>query len=784
MKITARLLSCFLLLGLLIPVPGLAAEADAIAQAGKTLDRVARQLRQQDLGKDALDPLRVLVNTLKSPVATCITNDAKQKQLLQDQFISLGAPVKDESAEVRDKRRQLKRGVERLDKHLASCRLLGLRIEELGTRIDQRRQALLARELLARGPNLLSLVLDNLKHPGIWWTATETFLSQQSGLHLLSLMQWSLLLALTAMALATGLWLRRRLRTWADSCNWYDDYSSRFLHALVRTVALYAPRLLISIFIAACLLFFSLSLPSTPFIALLAYGLCGYFLTTAVIRLLFNPPTPAPPLLNLQAPLSRSLSRRLMVLALLVLLGYLLFFTLLSVSLPETAFLLARSLFAFFWLLNLAWAAWVLIHAPRFGRYRWLFSLAMLSLLVSLGAEWLGYRNLSLSIWRVLLGTLLSLGLALLVSQLLLGLFDAIDEGRYHWSQRLRHVLAVAPDSPVPGIVWLRLLGIIAVWLGFAAMVLWIWGISDTVLVQLRTYLIQGFEIGSLHIIPLQIAWAIIIVALLISSGGWLRSQFDRHWLQHTRIERGTREALVTITGYVITFLAILIGLGVAGLDFSNLAIVAGALSVGVGFGLQNIVNNFVSGLILLFERPIKTGDWIVVGNTEGYVRRIRIRSTRIQTFDRADVIVPNSELIASQVTNKMLNDARGRISVFVGVAYGSDTEKVRDILVGIANDHPRAITNGSMPKPYALFRGFGDSSLDFELRLFIHNIDDRLRVTSDINFAIDKAFRAAGIEIPFPQRDLHVRDWAPGTATSDPAARRAGGRTQEDPDA
>ena len=771
MSISCRLLARLLLLGLLAPVGHLAAAPVTIDQGGKTLDGIARQLRHRVLTKESLDSWRAHLNELKAPATECIASDTKQKQTLQGQLTSLGKPIKGESTEVRKKRLQLKTRISHLDKHLANCHLLDLRIKDLGTQIGQRRQALLARELLARGPDLFTLMVVNLKQPGIWWTATETFLSQQSGLHLLSLMQWLLLLGFTAMALVFGTWLRRRLCAWAGTCTWYDDYSSRFMHALVRTGALYAPRILASAVAALCLLLFSLTLPATPFITLLAYGVCGYFLTTAVIRLLFNPPAPALPLLGLQAEISRSLSRRLTVLALLVLLGYLLFFTLLSVSLPDSSFLLARGLFAFFWLLNLVWAAWVLIHAPRFGRYRWLFTLAILSLLVSLGAEWLGYRNLSVAIWRILLGTLLSLGLALLVSQLLLGLFDSIDEGRYHWSQRLRRALAAAPDSPVPGIVWLRLLSIITVWLGFATIVLWIWGISDTVLVQIRTYLIQGFEVGKLHIVPLQIVWAIVIVALLISSGGWLRSQLDHHWLQHTRIERGTREALVTITGYVITIIAILIGLGVAGLDFSNLAIVAGALSVGVGFGLQNIVNNFVSGLILLFERPIKTGDWIVVGNTEGYVRRIRIRSTRIQTFDRADVIVPNSELIASQVTNKMLNDARGRISVFVGVAYGSDTERVRDILVGIANEHPRAITNGSMPKPYVLFRSFGDSSLDFELRLFIYNIDDRLRVTSDINFAIDKAFREAGIEIPFPQRDLHVRDWPGGTATAVPPA-------------
>lgn len=223
-------------------------------------------------------------------------------------------------------------------------------------------------------------------------------------------------------------------------------------------------------------------------------------------------------------------------------------------------------------------------------------------------------------------------------------------------------------------------------------------------------------------------------------------------------MERGAKEAMVTITGYSMVAIAFLVGLGVSGFDFGSLAIIAGALSVGIGFGLQNVVNNFISGLILLFERPVKTGDWIVVGGTEGYVKRIRIRATQIQTFDSADVIVPNSELIASQVTNWMLHDPHGRARIPVSVAYGSDTQKVKTILESVAKEHPSVVTDATTSKPRVLFRGFGDSSLDFELRCYIQNIDERLQVVSDLNFAIDAAFRKNNIEMPFPQRDIHIR--------------------------
>jgi small-conductance mechanosensitive channel len=216
--------------------------------------------------------------------------------------------------------------------------------------------------------------------------------------------------------------------------------------------------------------------------------------------------------------------------------------------------------------------------------------------------------------------------------------------------------------------------------------------------------------------------------------------------------------------------IAAIIGLSLAGFSFTNLAIIAGALSVGIGFGLQNIVNNFISGIILLFERPIRTGDWVVVGNTEGYVRKISIRSTQIETFDRADVIVPNSELISNQVTNWMLRDPWGRVIVPVGVAYGSDVEKVREVLLAIASEHPLVITDNSrVSPPRVLFRGFGDSSLNFELRCFIRNVDQRLVTLSELNFAIEKGLREANIQIPFPQRDLHLRSIDPGIGFGQP---------------
>ncbi|MEX0346784.1 MAG: mechanosensitive ion channel domain-containing protein [Rhizobiaceae bacterium] len=253
----------------------------------------------------------------------------------------------------------------------------------------------------------------------------------------------------------------------------------------------------------------------------------------------------------------------------------------------------------------------------------------------------------------------------------------------------------------------------------------------------------------------------------------------DRTVLSRSRIDSGVRNSIRTSLGYAGIALAALIGVSAAGINLSSLALVAGALSLGIGFGLQNIVSNFVSGLILLAERPFKAGDWIVAGGVEGTVKRVNVRATEIETFQRQTVIMPNSELINAAVGNWTHRNSLGRVDIPIGVAYGSDVHRVREILIDLASTHELVIKN---PEPAVIFMDFGASSLDFQLRMYLYDISNVMVVQNDLRFAIYDAFAKEGIEIPFPQRDINIKGDLAAALKAKPAAKPRGASAKPAP--
>jgi small-conductance mechanosensitive channel len=278
------------------------------------------------------------------------------------------------------------------------------------------------------------------------------------------------------------------------------------------------------------------------------------------------------------------------------------------------------------------------------------------------------------------------------------------------------------------------------------------------------------FEINKTAVTPFSIVMFLLFIAIFAMTSHVLQRLLKSHVFSRMRLDAGTQYTMTRITHYLIMIVGAVVGFQFIGIDLTGLAIILGFLSVGIGFGLQNITSNFVAGLILLLERPIKVGDRIMVGNQEGDVVEINMRSTTIRTLNNVAVIVPNSEFVSAKLENWSYGDETVRMDVNVGVSYESDLETVVRSLREVAAEHPEVLKN---PAPDVLHIGFGDSAWNMRLRVWLGNSERHLEVQSEINCAIVQKFRQNGVEIPFPQRDLHVRSPLPLPITPETEFRR-----------
>jgi len=646
-----------------------------------------------------------------------------------------------------------------LEGRITACKLLLLRSNRLNSNLTDYLHGLEARQLLIRGPSLIDVLQENLDAGDQWLALGSQLANPTSGWSAARLVKLSGAATAGLLCFLLGLFLPRHLRKLTPKFT-EKNVSTGLVQAVIASAVSYAPIVLALTGVTLYAQFFTSADTELPVLVSLLYALLAFFVLSAGIRALLNPCPPATRYLSLPETIAIPLSRHSHVLAMVLMLRWVAQQLHAENLLDDSMYTLTRHLVSVAWVLNVVWALWLLRRLDGW-RDKWaLIGVVCLALFGGLVALWIGYINLGTLVISGVTFTLLLVGLTLVTIQLFSDLFDGLDAGRYHWQQALRKSIGLKTGDYVPGLGWLRLVVNLMLLLTASQLLLLVWDANESITGDLLRYFTQGFQVAGVTIVPAQLLWAILIFVMLLALTGWLKGRLNSVWLVKTHMEPSARDALVTTFGYVSIGVAIIVALSVAGINLASLAIIAGALSVGIGFGLQNIVNNFVSGIIMLVERPVRNGDWIVVGNTEGYVQRINIRTTTIRTFDRADVIVPNSDLISGQVINWTLGNTLGRAKVKIGVAYGCDVETVMATLLEVAKKHPAVITgNSHIPDPYVLFLDFGDSSLDFELRAIIRDVNYLLNVVSDLNRAINAEFNRLGIEIPFPQSDVHFRN-------------------------
>lgn len=739
---------------LLLTLPVHAADdtlpADALTTLSQQLDIAESDFLQpgyRDTGK--LDSLNATAAGLEQRAQACISQHEQKQAQTQQAIDSLGSASPDEDAEVKRKRKELAEQKQQVEKTLSQCRLLGLRATTLLEETRTARQAILKQQLFARSDSVLDYLYVTLLEPGVWKTEISGLLHTLTHLPLHWRNLW-MALGYGLVGMVAGLfWSLRKRRQYREEMPTIHA-TSPTLAAVWLSLLRIMPPVLFAGLAAVSLRF---APPGIPTVLQFMQAVLLFSLSYGILRSLLRKTLQVEGVVPADRQAAGKLYAWARLLIAATLTGVLFHAPLLDTATPDST--QASSLVGLLRLVlgtlvgfALARLVWLMSRHFLFIPRSRLHLLSVGTLLVAVASLWLGYRNFGIFLFTGVFGTLFLLLAAWLLLKIAGEVFDGLDEGHAHWQQHWRQQLGLKQGQPVPGLIWLRLSITLVVAGLLLILLLRLWGMPEQNFTLLLGKLTTGFKIAGFTVEPLRIISGLLVLALLVSLTHVFKKNLAESWLRRTALNHGTRETIITVSGYGGILLAILLGLSVAGIQFENLAIIAGALSVGIGFGLQNIVNNFVSGLILLFERPIRKGDWIKVGNAEGYVRDISIRSTTIQTFERSDIIVPNSELISKPVNNMMLNDRIGRLVIALTVDHEADTTTVMQVLQTTAETHPEVIKERNDAKINVFFKEFSDIGLVFELRCFIREIETRMRITSDLNLAIDRAFREQGIHL------------------------------------
>ena len=765
------------------------AENERVTEWNRALDSSEEKLSAPGVSEETLEKIRKNVEDIRYRAFDAYTTALGQVKLVKEYLDALGpAPEKDESPEIVKQRKKLDKDLAFYEGHTKQADLIEKRTGKILAEFLVTRHQRLAERLLERGPTpfspavwakaipeLVVVLFDLTGKPFEWVTADPinirsfyTLLSLVVGLGLAVLIGWPV-----------RRWLLQRFG-W-DSHLAEPSYARRLLAATVEGIARgLLPALAI---IVVYLTFLGLNLLTSQTFHLaeaLCLSLVFFIIVISLTRAALAFEAPQWSLVPLIPENARALgwgfSFLAAVFAVNIFLNLALVDISLSVELKTALGFIINNLIAFAILYLLRPRLWqsatppppeetaaakttpaqkeaLKVHSLAWPSLR--IVMGLVSLTVPLWSA-LGFYELASHLATNLVWTGVLVAALWLLHELTREILGLLLSAETEVSQAVIRTLGLGERGVHVLQFWLLFFfGLVLIFVGLV-LVLPIWDVRWADFSRWVQASVFGFNLDKLALSLGDFALtASIFIAILITTR-WFQRMLEERIFPQTQLDMGVRHSLRAAAGYAGLIVAVLTTVVVWGLDLSNLAIVVGALSVGIGFGLQNVVNNIVSGLILLAERPIQVGDWVVVGNQEGIVSHINVRATEILTFQKASVIVPNAEILSSVVVNWTHKTPRGRVEIPVGVAYGSDTSRVREILRECAEQHHDV---QKVPTPQIVFKDFGESALCFELRFFVPDITKRLAIASDLRFAIDAAFREAGIEIPFLQTDIHLRD-------------------------
>nr|NDU43438.1 mechanosensitive ion channel [Acidithiobacillus ferrianus] len=711
----------------------------------------ALQSIHQDLSKhvDLQQLLRwqKAVRVIAGDAQQCITEKNSNLSQIDKSLGILGSAAAGEPKNLSALRQKLQGEQKNLQGALATCKVLAISSAELTQQIHQKREALHAAMLLRRDHNLWQQALALRSLPAGTWTGERNFWLTRNGQSVFAQENLQIAFGMGVAVFILSLLLRAPLTRKIYRQHPLPPASNTPYHSVP---------LLAGVITAVVATALTNTLSPLIMLSLTTWG--GYLFTSTLLTLALRPSGVVSRHFNWPPQTLRSTLRRLRFIAMLAV-----FALAWVVTAPGDPLSLMNqdffySMYHLILLVAVSWLIWGAGGHKPFRIYPLLRALILLALTVTAIFTILGYRNLSNYLCFGLLTSLLAFGVGLFFSWGLADFWSQPPQPSSHWQRFLRHRLDLKDDQPLPWIAWLSAISHTFVWLGIAAFILYAWGLTHAGFTLLWKYFITGFAIGSFHVQPFRWVIAILLLILLFN----INTAVQQYLSDHSRIighmESGARHSVLSIVRYTGFIIAVLVALSTAGVALHNFAIIAGALSVGIGFGLQNIVNNFVSGLILLLERPIRVGDWIQVGATQGYVQKMSIRYTLILTFDRTEVFVPNSELIASQVTNWMYTNQVLRLMIPFHIAHDADIPLVKKILETEGQNHPDVLQDDprGIP-PTALLLDVNENALQFCLRVYLYDCNKSFNVQTDLRASVVESLLRHRVALAHQQQDVHI---------------------------
>lgn len=739
------------------------------------LEKIKKSLKKQTITKEKIDEYAARLTQIETTILENRKEIEKQVKFVQKQLDALGNGPKDSETEdeaITKQRSNLAQKLAALDRVVKEADLLSIQIEDLTVQILNVRNQKLYGDMMTKQSAFINplVFFEGIKAYGIFfWDCVKSPLEWYQNLpeaqRSYALFSIVVMFIILMAALILAIFLRRIiLNYWGYKTDIAQPTFSRKVLAAVAVA--FARGVIFAFLVGGCILWMVSTkifdgslleniLMTTAFVTLTA------IVEATISRVTFAPHFPQWRLVNIDTDKALRLTRMILLFIFLNAVVHIQLFVAQKAeySLETIHFLMIIScaVKAFF----LMWFVRIVCDGEKDEPVEEIMEaedtpdrgvkIIVLSYLFCTGVfvlSLLGYPDLSLFIFNHLIISLILCGLFEIFRRSFIDILRRIILSG-PWMKSLRHYKKTAQKIDF----WLHAIinPILIIVLIFT--LLTFWGLPGDFMLSATRKLLFGFKIGGIEISLIAVVLGIVVFFASLTVSRVVKNKLAANVLAKIDMDDGVRHSLISGIGFLGFILSTLFAIMAVGINLTNLAFIAGALSVGIGFGLQDVIKNLVAGIIILLERPFRVGDWVVLSGVEGKIKQINIRTTELESFDKTSIIIPNATLISSTVTNKTHDDNMSRQSVSVGVAYGSDVEKVTQILLDCAAAHKQVLKN---PAPYVLFKDFGSSSLDFELRCYVRDINSGWTAPSELRYAINRRFIEEGIEIPFPQVVVH----------------------------